>query len=312
MKDTWEPDSWQRREAAQQPRYDDPEALDGVLGRLSQLPPLVTSWEVEGLKRQLGEAARGEAFLLQGGDCCERFEECNSEIIVSKLKILLQMSLILLHGCRRRVVRVGRFGGQYAKPRSSDTETRDGVTLPSYRGDLINGPEFTAAARRPDPERLVRGYGKAAMTLNFIRALGTGGFADLHHPQQWDLAFASHSQQESLYQATVGSIVESIQFVETLAGRPVHELTAAEFYTSQLWSRAGAQARAYLKERSIPQETAERFGLGWAEESWDGLLGHLGRQGIAPAKLAQAVEEPAFFEDSRLRGVQVLGLLIGG
>lgn len=232
MTDTWEPTSWQRREAAQQPEYDDPEALRQVLERLSRLPPLVTSWEVEGLKVQLAEAARGERFLLQGGDCCERFEECSSEVIVSKLKILLQMALILIHGCRRPVIRVGRFGGQYAKPRSLDVETRDGVTLPSYRGDLINSPEFTVAARRPDPERLMRGYGKAAMTLNFIRALGTGGFADLHHPQQWNLAFAYHSQQESQYQDRVSRILESIEFVETMAGGPIAELTATEFFTS--------------------------------------------------------------------------------
>lgn len=229
---SWQPASWQSRPAAQQPLYDDPELLDGVLKRLGHLPPLVTSWEVENLKTQLAEAARGERFLLQGGDCCERFEDCNSEIIVSNLKILLQMGLILIRGCRRPVVRVGRFGGQYAKPRTADLETRDGVTLPTYRGDLINSPEFTPSARRPDPERLVRGYGKAAMTINFIRALSTGGFADLHHPQQWDLGFASHSRQESEYHGTVSRILESIEFVETMAGGPIAQLTATEFFTS--------------------------------------------------------------------------------
>ena len=252
MTDTWQPDSWQQRQASQQPRYDDPDELRRVLQRLSHLPPLVTSWEVESLKAQLAEAARGDRFLLQGGDCCERFDDCSSDIIVSKLKILLQMALILIHGCRRPVIRLGRFGGQYAKPRSSDVETRDGQSLPSYRGDLINSPEFTPAARRPDPERLVRGYGKAAMTINFIRALGTGGFADLHHPQQWDLAFASHSQQESQYQGTVSRILESIEFVETLAGGPIAVLTATEFFTSHeglhLWYE---QAQT----RQVPRRT---------------------------------------------------------
>ncbi|MFH1572000.1 MAG: 3-deoxy-7-phosphoheptulonate synthase class II [Gemmatimonadota bacterium] len=232
MADAWSPTSWRQRPAAQQPVYRDPEALQRVLERLSRLPPLVTSWEVERLREQLADAARGERFLLQGGDCCERFEECSSETIVSKLKILLQMSLILVHGCHRRVIRVGRFGGQYAKPRSNAVETRVGVALPSYRGDLINSPEFEAAAREPDPERLVRGYGKAAMTLNFIRALGTGGFADLHHPQQWDLAFASHSEEEDQYHDTVSRILAAIRFVETMAGGPIAALGSAEFYTS--------------------------------------------------------------------------------
>jgi len=252
MTDNWHPESWQTKEAAQQPAYPDPQALRAALDRLSHLPPLVTSWEVENLKQQLGEAARGERFLLQGGDCNERFASCNSDIIVNKLKILLQMGLILIHGCKHQVVRVGRFGGQYAKPRSSDDETRDGVTLPSYRGDLINDPAFTPESRIPDPERLMRGYGKAALTLNFIRALGTGGFADLHHPQQWDLAFASHSQLEHQYQGTVQKILESIEFVETIIGGPISELNQADFFTSHeglhLWYE---QAQT----RKVPRRT---------------------------------------------------------
>ena len=160
---------------------------------LSRLPPIVVSWEIEALRERLAEAQRGQAFLLQGGDCAETFADCESDQIAKKLKILLQMSLVLLHGLKKPIIRVGRMAGQYAKPRSADTETRDGVTLPSYRGDLVNRPEFTAEAREPDPELLLRGYERAALTLNFVRALVDGGFADLHHPEYWDLGFVNHS-----------------------------------------------------------------------------------------------------------------------
>ena len=145
----WRPDSWRRKSAAQQPVYPDPTALEAALLQLRQLPPLVSSWEVESLKQQLAEAALGRRFLLQGGDCSESFADCESGVIVSKLKILLQMSLVLVQGARQRVIRVGRFGGQYAKPRSSDTETREGVTLPGYRGDLVNRVAFQPEQRRP-------------------------------------------------------------------------------------------------------------------------------------------------------------------
>src|SRR5205814_1041580 len=134
------------------------------------------------------EAARGERFLLQGGDCSERFEDCESSAIASKLKILLQMSLVLVQGGKKRVVRIGRFAGQYAKPRSDGNETRGDVTLPSFRGDMINRPGFTAEERRPDPQLLLRAYERSGLTINFIRALIEGGFADLHHPEYWELA----------------------------------------------------------------------------------------------------------------------------
>src|SRR5262249_8686081 len=154
---------------------------------LSKLPPLVTSWEIENLKQQLAEAACGQRFLLQGGDCCESFEDCESSAIASKLKILLQMSLVLVQGGKKRVTRIGRFAGQYAKPRSSDTETRDGLTLPVYRGDMINNAAFTAGGRVPDPDLLLRAYERSGLTINFIRSLIEGGFADLHHPEYWEL-----------------------------------------------------------------------------------------------------------------------------
>ncbi len=147
----WSPDSWRAKPAAQMPTYRDADALQRALARLARLPPLVTSWEVETLKRELGDAARGRRFVLQGGDCSENFEDCESGAITNKLKILLQMSLVLIHGGRKRVIRLGRFAGQYAKPRSADTETVGGVTLPSYRGDMINSVEPTETARAASP-----------------------------------------------------------------------------------------------------------------------------------------------------------------
>ena len=145
--DGWSPTSWTAKPAAQQPHYRDPVALDAAVAALSRLPPIVVSWEVEALKRQIADAQQGRRFLLQGGDCAESFDDCDSGQIARKLKILLQMSLVLLHGLKRPVIRVGRFAGQYAKPRSTDTETRDGMTLSAYRGDLVNRPGFTAADR---------------------------------------------------------------------------------------------------------------------------------------------------------------------
>jgi len=155
---TWSPTSWTQRPAAQQVTYGDPAALTRVLAEMGQLPPLVTSWEVEQLRGQLAKAARGDAFVLQGGDCAESFDDCRSDAIAGKLKILLQMSLVLVHGTRKPVVRIGRIAGQYAKPRSTDTETRGDVTLPAYRGDLVNRDAFTAADREPDPTLMLRAY----------------------------------------------------------------------------------------------------------------------------------------------------------
>ncbi|PLX62726.1 class II 3-deoxy-7-phosphoheptulonate synthase [Sedimenticola selenatireducens] len=228
----WHPKSWQEKPAKQQANYPSADALDATLEQLSLLPPLVTSWEVEALKSQLAAAARGEAFLLQGGDCAENFSDCNAQIVTNKLKILLQMSLLLIHGLNKPVIRVGRIAGQFAKPRSADTETIDGITLPSYRGDLINGPEFTPEARIPDPVRLLRGYGRAAMTLNFIRALSDCGFADLHHPENWDLDFMSHSPLAEEYHQVVAELSHSLKFMETLGGARNSELNRVQFFTS--------------------------------------------------------------------------------
>ena len=217
---------------AQRVVYPDPRLLDEVLARLARLPPLVSSWEVETLKGELAEAARGERFLLQGGDCCETFDDCRSDVIAAKLKILLKMSMILVYGCQQRVIRVGRFAGQYAKPRSADTETRDGLTLPCYRGDLINRRGFTAEDRTPNPHRLLRGYERAALTINFIRALIDGGFADLRHPEFWDMDFVDHSAHSAEFRAIVDAVAGSVRFMETIVGQSLSELSRAEFFAS--------------------------------------------------------------------------------
>ncbi len=228
----WTPDSWRTRPALQMPTYPDQAALERALAELRHLPPLVTSWEILALKRQLAEAQEGKRFLLQGGDCAENFADCESGTISNRLKVLLQMSLVLVHGLRLPVVRVGRFAGQYAKPRSADMETRGEVSLPSYRGDVVNGPEFTAQARVPDPQRMLTAHARSAMTMNFVRALIDGGFADLHHPEYWNLSWVRCSPLAEDYQKMVNSIGDAVRFMETLAGAEVHNLNRIDFYTS--------------------------------------------------------------------------------
>jgi 3-deoxy-7-phosphoheptulonate synthase len=229
---SWHPASWQSKPALQQPHYEDAAALERAVAELSRLPPIVVSWEVDALRERLAAAERGQAFVLQGGDCAETFAECESDQIAKKLKILLQMSLVLLQGLKKPIVRVGRMAGQYAKPRSADVETRDGVSLPSYRGDLVNRPQFTPEARAADPSLLLRGYERAALTLNFVRALVDGGFADLHHPEYWDLGFVKHSPFRDAFRDIADSIADALDFFEGISGRPVHETTHASFYAS--------------------------------------------------------------------------------
>jgi len=195
------------------------------------LPPIVTSWEIEALKDKLAAAQRGEAFLLQGGDCAESQTECTSDNIVQKLKILLQMSLVMLVGMKKPIIRVGRMAGQYAKPRSADFEERNGVSLPSYRGDIVNRLPFTAEDREPDPALMLRGYERAALTLNFVRSLVDGGFADLHHPENWDLKFVGDSPMAEEYRKIVQSVSDSLEFFESVTGESVHS-HRVDFYSS--------------------------------------------------------------------------------
>jgi len=228
----WHPASWQAYAARQQPTYPDKAALEQAIGDLSRLPPIVTSWEIESLKDLIATAQQGNAFVLQGGDCAESFDECTSENIVAKLKILLQMSLVMLYGLKKPVVRVGRMAGQYAKPRSADTETQDGETLPSFRGDLVNRNPFKSDDRIPDPQLILRGYERAALTLNFVRSLIDGGFADLHHPENWDLDWVGHSTMADGYHEIVHSLSDSLDFLESILGRAVHQTGRMDIYAA--------------------------------------------------------------------------------
>jgi 3-deoxy-7-phosphoheptulonate synthase len=233
---TWSTDSWREKRYAQGVAYDDPAELDAAVARLRALPPLVTSWEIERLKRLVADAQVGKRFVLMGGDCAETIEDCQSSIIANKLKILLQMSLVMIHEGKMPVVRVGRFAGQYAKPRSKALESREGVERPSYFGDMVNRADFTHLGRRPDPENMIVAYSHAAMTLNFIRSLSAGGFADVHHPEFWELSFFKRpSVPDSLrneYERTTNQLAEALRFMEALGERSVEELTKVEFYTS--------------------------------------------------------------------------------
>ena len=196
------------------------------------MPPLVHHGEVDTLRTHLAQAANGEAFLLQGGDCAEQFSDCRKSTVESKLKILLQMSLVLTWGARIPVIRMGRMAGQYAKPRSKDTETIDGLELPSYRGDNINSSAPKADERAADPQRLLQAYFHSAATLNYTRALVDGGFADLHHPQHWDLGFVRSSTNRAEYEDIVSRIRDAIDFVESTGVRSTTSLKMVELFCS--------------------------------------------------------------------------------
>ncbi|MEO8376121.1 MAG: 3-deoxy-7-phosphoheptulonate synthase class II [Candidatus Sumerlaeota bacterium] len=232
----WTPKSWKSRPIVQAPPYTDNVALESASDKLGTLPPLVTSWEVERLRGELAEAALGRRFVLQAGDCAETFQECTPAYITNKLKILLQMSLLLTDGLKRPIVRIGRIAGQYAKPRSSPMETINGKTLLSYYGDLINGPIFNDTDRAPDPQRLLLSYYHSAMTLNFVRSLIDGGFADLHHPEYWDLNFLDKAgltpEMRANYLRRVDSIANAIEVMEIIAGQPIDKVGSVDFYTS--------------------------------------------------------------------------------
>lgn len=236
----WTPTSFASFPMAQAIEYEDKEALARVEARLRELPPLVTSYEIERLRDRLAEAEEGKRFVLQGGDCAETLAECRPALISRKLKILLQMSLVLIHGARKPVVRIGRFAGQYAKPRSKPLEkgiyNGEEMSLPSYYGDLINHAEFTPEARKFDPELLLEGYKHAALTLNFIRSLTRGGFADLHHPEWWDLSFVQggHLSKElrDEYTHISRQVTDAISFMESLGEASVADLGRVEFFAS--------------------------------------------------------------------------------
>nr|WP_202470402.1 3-deoxy-7-phosphoheptulonate synthase class II [Streptomyces sp. SID8377] len=223
--------TWRSLPAAQQPEYPDPEALREVIADLESYPPLVFAGECDQLRDRLGAVARGEAFLLQGGDCAEAFDQIGADQIRSKLKTLLQMGAVLTYAASVPVVKVGRIAGQYSKPRSKPTETRDGVTLPTYRGDSVNGFEFTEAARVPDPERLKRLYNASAATLNLVRAFTTGGYADLRQVHAWNQDFVRSSPSGQRYEALAREIDGALSFMHACGADP-EEFKTVEFYAS--------------------------------------------------------------------------------
>ena len=234
MPQPWSPSSWRGKPISQVPDYPDPAALAAVELRLKTHPPLVFAGEARNLTAALGDVADGKAFLMQGGDCAESFAEFHPDNIRDSFRVLLQMSVILTFGAAMPIVKVGRIAGQFAKPRSADTETRDGVTLPSYRGDNINGIEFDAASRAPDPQRLMQAYAQSAATLNLLRAFASGGYADLHNVHRWTLGFIAGSPAGERYKALSARITETLEFMEACGITPasVPQLRTTDFYTS--------------------------------------------------------------------------------
>ena len=233
-KGKWSPDTWREKEKRQIPEYPNQEKLKDVEKTLSQYPPLVFAGEARQLKGRLAQVCNGEAFLLQGGDCAESFGEFNSAVIRDNLRILLQMAVILTFGEQKPVVKVGRVAGQFAKPRSSDEETKDGITLPSSRGDIINGHAFNEESRIPDPERMIRGYVQSSATMNLLRALSQGGYADLHQVHAWNLEFVKKSAQSKRYEKMASRLDETLAFMQAIGitGETSPQIRESEFYTS--------------------------------------------------------------------------------
>ena len=230
----WTPQSWRAKPIRQVPTYPDQTRLTEVERKLASYPPLVFAGEARRLRAQLALAAVGRAFVLQGGDCAESFGDFNANIIRDTFRVLLQMAVVLTYGAGLPVVKLGRMAGQFAKPRSSDNETVDGMTLPSYRGDIVNGPEFTAEARIPDPSRMEFGYFQSAGTLNLLRAFASGGYADLHEVHRWNLSFVERSPLAERYRGLASRLDETLAFMAacgmTSANTP--QIRETEFYTS--------------------------------------------------------------------------------
>lgn len=224
-------DRWRELNPLQQPTYLDADELEANLAQLRQQPPLIFAGEADVLKNHIAKASRGEAFILAGGDCAETFADATADQISRRVQTILQMAAILTYGASVPVVKIGRMAGQFAKPRSSDTETRDGVTLPSYRGDIVNSHEFTAEARRHDPARLLEAYNTSAATLNLIRAFTTGGFADLRFVHQWNRGFLSANENYLRYERTAAEIDRALKFMEA-CGADFASLRSVEFFAA--------------------------------------------------------------------------------
>ncbi|WP_127555061.1 class II 3-deoxy-7-phosphoheptulonate synthase [Saccharospirillum alexandrii] len=231
---SWSPESWRQKTIRQLPTYPDQEALNAVESELAHQPPLVFAGEARALKKQLARVAKGDAFLLQGGDCAESFKEFNSNQIRDTFKVLLQMAVVLTFGGQSPVVKIGRMAGQFAKPRSADDETIGGVTLPSYRGDIINGIDFDEASRVPDPARMLKAYHQSSSTLNLLRAFAQGGLADLHQVHQWNLSFVDKSPQGERYQHLADMIDDTLAFMSACGISPDNtpQIRETQFFTS--------------------------------------------------------------------------------
>jgi len=234
MTENWSPDSWRGLPIRQVPGYPDEVALARVEETLHRFPPLVFAGEARRLKERLAAVAAGKAFLLQGGDCAESFAEFHPNNIRDMFKVLLQMAVVLTFGAGCPVVKLGRLAGQFAKPRSSETETQNGQTLPSYRGDIINSLEFDASAREPDPQRMVQAYSQSAATLNLLRAFAQGGYADLHRVHAWNQDFVADSPQGERYRALADRLTETLDFMAAcgLDSDTTPQIRETEFYTS--------------------------------------------------------------------------------
>ena len=233
MSKGWNKSDWRAKPRVQMPDYPDASALQSVESQLAKMPPLVFAGETRKLKRALGDVAGGRAFLLQGGDCAESFSEFSADNIRDTFKVILQMAIVLTWGAKVPVVKIGRVAGQFAKPRSAPTEAVDGVELPSYRGDIINGFDFTAAARVPDPARMLQAYTQAAASLNLLRAFSTGGFADMHRVQSWIAGFTDEDEAKK-YREVAARIQDAMDFMSAagVTSDTVHAMASVDFYTS--------------------------------------------------------------------------------
>ena len=311
----WSPTSWRALPVKQQPTYPDERALESALGDLRRLPPLVTSREVNDLRAQLAEVALGQRFLLQGGDCAERFQDCSSDSIEKQLRILLQMSLVLTWGARVPTLRIARMAGQFAKPRSKDTEVVGGVEYPAFRGDTVNS--FDLSARSPDPARMLQGYFHSAATLNYARAALASGLADLNSSALWDLGFVQDPRHRAQYDEITARILSSLDFMRVCGVVDEMAMKTASIYMSheglqlsyeEALTRAGsAPALAAPLQRAAAPSAAEGGGAGAAGEPAAGALatptkappsaaaGSAGGSSAGAAAAAAAAAAPAYY-----------------
>ena len=255
---TWNPNTWRNYPVVQMPKYINQKSLSSVEAKLSLKPPLVFAGEVQALKKSLHLVEKGEAFILQGGDCAESFTQFSANGIRDTFKVLLQMAVILTFGSSMPIIKIGRIAGQFAKPRSSDIEVLNGVELPSYRGDMINDMEFNKASREPDPHRLIEGYEQSAATLNLIRAFAQGGMADLAKVHEWTLGFLSDTPETTKYQEVADRISESLNFMKAcgLTSDTASQLRETEFYTSH-------EALLLNYEEALTREDTITAAKGW-------------------------------------------------